>query len=72
MHKLTMYGSPTTEELKAHFRTLPDSEQGKDVEPFNRMLQLIRKFDGLRIYHLNDEILEGAAIGLVSHQGPEH
>ena len=72
MHKLTMDGSPTTEEIKAHFRTLPESEQGKDVEPFNRMLQLIRKFDGLRIYHLNDEILEGAAIGLVSHQGPEH
>ena len=26
----------------------------KDYEPFNSMLKLIKKFDGLRIYRLNE------------------
>ena len=30
-----------------------EEEKGKDWEPFNSMLKLIKKFDGLRIYRLN-------------------
>lgn len=69
MHKLTMDGDPTEEEVQVHFNTLSDDDKGKDVEPFNRMLELIKEFDGLRIYQLNDEILEGAAVGKVSKSG---
>ena len=29
------------------------SEQGKDIKPFNKMLELIKLYDGLRIYKLN-------------------
>ena len=32
---------------------LPEDEKGKDYRPFNSMLKLIKKFDGLRIYKLN-------------------
>ena len=58
MHKLTMDGDPTEEDVQEHFKTLSDDDKGKDAEPFNRMLELIKQFDGLRIYQLNDEILE--------------
>ena len=69
MHKLTMEGNPTEDEVFDHYAALPDSEKDKDVEPFNSMLKLIRRFDGLRIYHLNDEILRGASIGRISRRG---
>ena len=69
MHKLTMDGYPTEDEVFDHYAALPDSEKDKDVEPFNSMLKLIRRFDGLRIYHLNDEILRGASIGRISRRG---
>lgn len=52
MHKLTMDGDPTSEEIRAHYEALPEEEKGKDYEPFNSMLKLIRKYDGLRIYRL--------------------
>ena len=69
MHKLTMVGNPTEDEVFAHYEGLPDVEKDKDVEPFNSMLKLIRRFDGLRIYHLNEEILRGASIGRISRRG---
>ena len=69
MHKLTMDGNPTEDEVFDHYEGLPDTEKDKDVEPFNSMLKLIRRFDGLRIYHLNDEILRGASIGRISRRG---
>ena len=53
MHKLTMDGNPTTEEIFEHFEALPLEEKRKDYEPFNSMLKLIKKFDGLRIYKLD-------------------
>ena len=53
MHKLAMDGNPSTKEIIEHYRSLPDVEKGKDSEPFNSMLKLIKKFDGLRIYSLN-------------------
>ena len=54
MHKLAMDGDPSAEEILRHYEALPDSEKGKDWEPFNSMLKLIKKFDGLRIYRLHD------------------
>jgi hypothetical protein len=53
MHKLTMDGEPTSEEILAHYEALPPEEKEKDYEPFNSMLKLIKKFDGLRIYKLD-------------------
>ncbi len=53
MHKLAMSGNPKQEEIFRHYDQLPQSEKEKDYEPFNSMLKLIRKFDGLRIYELD-------------------
>ena len=52
MHKLAMDGELTDEAVLKHYEALPESEQEKDYEPFNSMLRLIRKYDGLRIYKL--------------------
>ena len=52
MHKLAMDGNPVSEEIRAHYDLLPEEDKGKDYEPFNSMLKLVRKFDGLRIYQL--------------------
>ena len=52
MHKLAMDKDPTKEEIFAHYEALPESEKGKDWEPFNSMLKLIKIFDGLRIYKI--------------------
>ena len=51
-HKLMMDGTPTTEDIREHYEALPEEEQGKDWKPFNSMLKLLKKFDGLRIYKL--------------------
>ncbi|MGI6581523.1 MAG: hypothetical protein ACOX1M_04245 [Erysipelotrichaceae bacterium] len=53
MHKLVMEGNPSKEEITKHYHMLPEEEKGKDIEPFNSMLKLIKKFDGLRIYKLD-------------------
>ncbi len=53
MHKLAMDGRPSQAEVFAHYEALPLEEREKDYEPFNSMLKLIRKFDGLRIYRLD-------------------
>ena len=39
--------------ILAHYYTLSANDQGKDWLPFNSMLKLLRKFDGLRIYKLD-------------------
>ncbi len=51
-HKLAMDGDPTDEQIREHFFSLPDEDQDKDWKPFNSMLKLLKKFDGLRIYKL--------------------
>jgi len=51
-HVLAMDGDPSTEEIRLHFLSLPETEQDKDWKPFNSMLRLLKKFDGLRIYKL--------------------
>ena len=53
MHKLTMDGDPTEAEVFAHYETLPEEEKEKDSAPFNSMLKLVRKYEGLRIYALD-------------------
>ena len=53
MHQQTMDGDPTEAEVFAHYETLPEEEKEKDSAPFNSMLKLVRKYEGLRIYALN-------------------
>ena len=52
-HKLAMDGTVTTEEIRDHYFTLSEEDQDKDWKPFNSMLRLLKKFDGLRIYRLD-------------------
>ena len=51
-HKLMMDGKLTHEEIRAHYKRLPKKYQDKDWKPFNKLLVLLKKFDGLRIYRL--------------------
>ena len=51
-HKLTMDGSLTHDEIRAHYQRLDKADQDKDWKPFNNLLVLLKKFDGLRIYRL--------------------
>ena len=52
-HKLAMDGTVTTESIREHYRALSEEDQDKDWRPFNSLLKLLKKFDGLRIYHLD-------------------
>ncbi len=52
IHELAMDGNPTRAEILRHYNALPVSEKEKDYQPFNTMLKLIKKYDGLRIYKL--------------------
>ena len=52
-HKLAMDGEPTDAEIAAHYLGLDEADQDKDWKPFNSMLALLKKFDGLRIYRLS-------------------
>ena len=54
-HVLCMEGEPDDAEIYEHYLTLSPQEQEKDWRPFNSMLRLIKKFDGLRIYRLSDK-----------------
>ena len=45
-------GEVTAEQIHKHYWEIPESERKKDWQPFNSMLKLIKKFDGLRIYFL--------------------
>ena len=52
-HKLAMDGTVTTESIREHYNALSEEDQDKDWKPFNSLLKLLKKFDGLRIYHLD-------------------
>ena len=52
-HKLCIDGDFGELEIARHYLQLSEADQGKDWKPFNSMLKLIRKFDGLRIYKLD-------------------
>ena len=51
-HKRMMDGKLTHDEIRAHFKRLPEADKDKDYKPFNRLLELLKQFDGLRIYRL--------------------
>ena len=52
VHKLAMDGDPSPEEIREHYLSLSEEDQGKDWKPFNNMLKLLLQYDGLRIYRL--------------------
>ena len=52
MHELLLDGKPTAAEIFEHYAGLIRTEKEKDYEPFNSMLKLVKRFDGLRIYCL--------------------
>ena len=54
-HKLTLGIDVSEEEILAHYETLTPEDQGKDWLPYNSMLKLLRKYDGLRIYQLSKD-----------------
>ena len=51
-HILCMDGWKDENEILAHYESLSPDEQGKDWKPFNSMLKLLKKFEGVRIYKL--------------------
>ncbi len=51
-HKLAMDGPLSPESIREHFLQLSQEDRDKDWKPFNSMLRLLKKFDGLRIYRL--------------------
>ena len=52
-HKLCMNGNFGELEIAEHYLSLPAEDQGKDWKPFNSLLKLIKKYDGLRIYRID-------------------
>ena len=52
-HKLAMDGEPNRAEILRHYEALSRDEKDKDWMPFNSMLKLVKKFDGLRIYRFS-------------------
>ena len=53
-HKLMLDGELSPERVKDHYLSLSEADQDKDWKPFNAMLKLLKRFDGLRIYKLDD------------------
>ena len=51
-HRLMLDGPLTREAVRAHYLRLSAKDKDKDWKPFNNLLVLLRKFDGLRIYRL--------------------
>ena len=50
-HKLVMDGELTKERIIAHYQDyLPEYDKQKNYQPFNTMLKLMNKLDGVRIY----------------------
>ena len=52
MHRNTLPAGSSDEEILKHYSTLPPEVQGKDSLPFNSLLRLLKKYDGVRIYRL--------------------
>ncbi|MCR5328774.1 MAG: hypothetical protein K6E12_08000 [Saccharofermentans sp.] len=49
-HKLAMDGELSDSAIYKHYLNLSEADKGKDWKPFNTMLRLLKKYDGLRIY----------------------
>ncbi len=54
-YKLKRAFYDTDKMIEEHYLALPYDEQGKDILPFETMLKLIKKFEGLRIYKIEDD-----------------
>ncbi len=52
MHRNTLPAGSSDEKILKHYSTLPPEVQGKDSLPFNSLLRLLKKYDGVRIYRL--------------------
>ena len=52
MHRNTLPPGNSDEKILKHYSTLPPDVQGKDSLPFNTLLRLLKKYDGVRIYRL--------------------
>ena len=52
MHWNTLPAGSSDEKILKHYSTLPPEVQGKDSLPFNTLLRLLKKYDGVRIYRL--------------------
>lgn len=52
IHELALDGDPSEAQIREHYHALAEQDKEKDYEPFNSMLKLIKKYDGLRIYQL--------------------
>jgi hypothetical protein len=52
MHWNTLPAGSSDEKILKHYSTLPPEVQGKDSLPFNSLLRLLKKYDGVRIYKL--------------------
>lgn len=52
MHWNTLPAGSSDEKILKHYSTLPPEVQGKDSLPFNSLLRLLKKYDGVRIYRL--------------------
>ena len=51
-------GVISQEEAEENYYNLPKGEQGKDKEPLECMLELLKLYDGLRIYRLDEKRAE--------------
>lgn len=51
-HALCLDKWKDEKEIFRHYERLPFKDQGKDWKPFNSMLVLLKKFEGVRIYKL--------------------
>ena len=52
MNKITLNYGTDEQAILEHFKSLPPNVQGRDIWPFNSMLKLLKKYDGVRIYKL--------------------
>ena len=52
MHRDTLPPGSSDKTILHHYSTLPPDVQGKDSLPFNSLLRLLKKYDGVRIYRL--------------------
>jgi hypothetical protein len=52
-HKQILDGELTKARILSHIDALSNEEKDRNWMPFNSMLKLIKKFDGLRIYRFS-------------------
>ena len=67
-HKRCLDGELSEATIRQHFHDLSEDEKALDWLPFNSMLKLIRRYDGLRIYcYADDPVKKDEAAGKEQH-----